>query len=377
MKKNKIALVILATPFYLDKGSSVRARSNVIALANSGLYIDLLTYPVGNDYKINNVNHIRCRVPFYKKVSAGPSLSKMYADTLLLFEAFYLILKGKKKYDIIIGEDFEGGFIGYTLSKIFSKNYVYEMYNPLYETLRPYTNNNILLKITIILDSFLEKRAKNITVEWEYEKERLLKEYSGKNIALVYDAFPIQAKKVDMFDKKKYIFYAGNFKEYQGIPFFLRSFKEYLRFGESVYLVLAGGNYEEVNQYAQKLNLPEHVIFTGNLSLNETNYLIKNSLFCILPRVIDGPPGMKALHYFSQGKSILATNLSCNSKLIEDYKSGLLVKPNTTDMANGIDKMVKDEKFRKKLEGYISKEKIGSQEKADEGVFRLINRINL
>ena len=85
MKKNKIALVILATPFYLDKGSSIRARSNVIALANSGLYIDLLTYPVGNNYKIDNVNHIRCRAPFYKKVSAGPSLSNICVDTLLLF----------------------------------------------------------------------------------------------------------------------------------------------------------------------------------------------------------------------------------------------------------------------------------------------------
>jgi len=367
---NKNALVILATPFYLDKGSSVRARSNIIALANAGLEIDLLTYPVGNDYNINNVNHIRCKIPFYKKISAGPSLSKMYADILLFFKASFLIIR--KKYDIIIGEDFEGGFIGLVLSRLFKKDFIYEMYNPLCETLRPYTNNTIVLNISKILDSFLEKNAKNITVEWEYEKDRILKKYSNKNVSLVYDAFPKETKALQIFNRGKYIFYAGNFKDYQGIPFFLESFKKYMDAGGFVYLILAGGNYKEVEKYAHKLKISEFVIFTENLSLIETNYFIKNSLFCILPRVIDGPPGMKALHYFSQGKPILATNLSCNSKLIENYKSGLLVEPNVDAMSKGIEKMVNEEEFRKSLEFYILQEKIGTQEKANEGMQDLV-----
>lgn len=370
MKDCKKVLVILATPFYLDKGSSVRARSNIIALSNAGLEIDLLTYPVGNDYKIVNVNHIRCKIPFYRKVSAGPSLSKIYADILLFSKAFYLILR--KKYDVIIGEDFEGGFIGLVTSTIFKTAFVYEMYNPLFETLRPYTNNNLILNISKKFDYFLEKRAENITVEWECEKDRILKKYSDKNVSLVYDAFPKETKTLQKLNVDKYICYAGNFKDYQGIPFFLESFKKYLCTGEFVHLVLVGGGYKKVEQYAHKLNISESVIFTDNLSLIETNYLIKNSLFSILPRVIDGPPGMKALHYFSQGKSILATNLSCNYKLIENYKSGLLVNLDINDMANGIEKMVNDDNFREFLEQHIVEEKIGSQEKADEGMQDLI-----
>ncbi|WP_135606168.1 glycosyltransferase [Methanococcoides sp. NM1] len=370
MKKNKNALVILASPFYLDKGSSVRARSNIIALANADLEIDLLTYPVGNDYNIINVNHIRCKIPFYKKVSAGPSLSKMYADILLFLKASFLMIT--KKYDIVIGEDFEGGFIGLVLSKFFKKQFIYEMYNPLNETLRPYINNSMLLHISAKIDSFLEKGAKNITVEWKYEKERILSNYSDKNISLVHDAFPKEIKPLQNFNENKYVFYAGNFKDYQGIPFFIKAFKKYFEIDDKISLVLAGGNYQEVQKYAQKLNMYESVIFTGNLSLIETNYFIKNSLFCILPRVIDGPPGMKALHYFSQAKSILATNLSCNSKLVENNKSGLLVEPNVDDMSKGIQKMVNDEEFRKSLEYYILEGKIGTQEKANEGMQDLV-----
>jgi glycosyltransferase involved in cell wall biosynthesis len=77
---------------------------------------------------------------------------------------------------------------------------------------------------------------------------------------------------------------------------------------------------------------------------------------------------MKALHYFSQGKPILATNLSCNSKLIENYKSGLLVELNVDEMSKGIEKMVMDGEFCKSLENYIINEKIGTQKKANEGI---------
>jgi hypothetical protein len=121
-------------------------------------------------------------------MSAGPSLSKIYADCLLFLKVSYLTLT--KKYDIIIGEDFEGGFIGLMVSRLFGKQFIYEMYNPLNETLNPYTSNTIVLKISEKIDFLLEKMADNITVEWGYEKDRLLKKYSNKNISLVYDAFP-------------------------------------------------------------------------------------------------------------------------------------------------------------------------------------------
>jgi len=107
----------------------------------------------------------------------------------------------------------------------------------------------------------------------------------------------------------------------------------------------------------------------------ETNYMIYNSLFCVLPRTVDGPPGMKALHYFSQGKAILGTCLSCNKKVIEDNRCGYLVEPNVEEFSKGIDRMVKDIEFRDKLEEYIKKKGIGSQQKANEGVVKLLDNL--
>lgn len=373
MGKDSKVLIILASPFYLDKGSCVRARSDVIAWANYFNNVDLLTYPVGDDIQLKGVNHIRAKIPFYKKTSAGPSLSKMYADFLLFCKAFTLIIKNK--YDLIIGEDFEGAFLSMVLSKLFRKEAVYSMHNPLEETVKPYIKIKPVLRVTALFDKILEKNTKNIVLEREYECKRIKKLYPNKNITFVPDAFPEEKEKVEGFENKEYIFYAGNFKEYQGIDLLLESFKEYLDDGGEVYLVLAGDKYEDMKKYAKELGIDKRVIFTGSLSLIQTNYMISNSLFCVLPRTIDGPPGMKALHYFSQGKAILGTDLSCNRKVVENKKSGLLVKPNADSMRDGIEKMVEGKEFRKSLEEYIEKEGIGKQERANEGVEKLVKNI--
>jgi len=372
MKKDSKVLIILASPFYLDKGSCVRARSDVIAWASYLNKVDLLTYPVGNDIEIKGVNHIRAKIPFYKKTSAGPSLSKIYADKLLFWKAFSLILRNK--YDVIIGEDFEGAFLGMILSRLFNKLFVYSMYNPLQETIRPYTKSSFVLNLSGHFDQCLERKAENITLEWKYEYKRIQKLYPDKNISFVPDAFPIEKKKVKGFEDKKYIFYAGNFKEYQGIDLLLESFKKFQK-NNNIHLVLTGNGYEQMEEYSKELVIDDMVIFTEGLSLVETNYMISNSLFCVLPRTIDGPPGMKALHYFSQGKAILGTDLSCNNKVIENNKSGYLVKATVEGMKEGLKRMVDDREFREGLEEYIKEEGIGKQERANEGVRELVKNI--
>jgi len=374
MKKDSKVLIILASPFYLDKGSCVRARSDVIAWSSYFDNVDLLSYPVGDDIQIRGVNHIRAKIPFYKKTSAGPSLSKIYADKLLFFKAFSLI--SKNKYDLIIGEDFEGAFLSMILSKLFRKESVYSMHNPLEETVKPYIKIGIVLKICAFFDKILEKDTRNIVLEREYEYERVKKLYPNKNITFVPDAFPEEKEKIDGFENMGYIFYSGNFKEYQGIDLLLESFQEYLDESDNnINLVLAGDKYEDMEEYSKELGIEKRVIFTGSLSLVQTNYMISNSLFCVLPRTIDGPPGMKALHYFSQGKSILGTDLSCNRKVIEDRKSGYLVEATVDGMKEGLKRMVEDMRFRKSLEEYIIREGIGKQERANEGVEKLVKNI--
>ena len=359
----KTIFVVLATPFYLDKGSSISARARIIALASSGHHVDVFTYPTGNNVDLKNVSINRCFAPFYKKISPGLSFSKICVDILLFIYCFICLLKKSKRYLLIVGEDCEGGFIGMVLSKIFKKPFIYEMYNPLHETLRPYKKLKKLLSFAKIYDNLLEKKSSNITVEWKYEEERIKKRFPAKNVRVIYDAFPNDYEEVDYLPKQPYIVYSGNFKNYQGVSLFLDVFQKYVKYNSDIRLLLVGGDFDDTKQYASKLSLNGFVIFTGRLSLIKTNYIIKNSLFCILPRTFDGPPGLKALHYFAQGKSILATNLSCNAKLINHKKTGILVEVNINAMYEGLKMMVQNGDLRKRLERNIIQLGIGSQDK--------------
>lgn len=365
MNSEKKILVIAATPFFLNKGSSVRLRSNLIALSKNNK-VDLITYPVGEKIIIKNLRIVRVKVPFFNKKSAGPSFSKLCFDLVLLFYCLFYLIKNRNKYFLISGEDCEGGLIGFVLSKLFGIKFMWEMYNPWHETIKPYTKNNFIKFLFSKINSFIEKESKNITVEWDIDEKRIKNLYPNKNVQVVYDAFPTSYKKLKNINAENFILYAGSFRHYQGIEFFLDSFNSYLKKGNYIKLVLVGPFTEQIQRYVKKLSLDNLVIFTGSLDLKETNYLIKKCLFCILPRIIDGPPGIKALHYFSQGKSILGTNLSCNSRLIKNNKNGLLVEPKIYEMSKGIKKLVEEKMFLKSLESFIKVQKIGIQEKTNE-----------
>ncbi len=364
----KRAFVILATPFYLDKGSSVRARSNILALSKVFDEVVVFTYPVGNDFNAEKVKITRVKSLFYKRKAAGPSFGKVIIDMHLIFSAFTHLWKNKDRYSYVIGEDIEGGIIAKVLSGIFRKPYVYEMYNPFYNTLLPYPKWKIFLPIVKLIDKWLES-SKCMSVEWDYELERVK---NGKNIcSVVYDAFPEDREDLDFILPEKYMCYSGNFKKYQGIEWFLNIYSQ----TESDYkVVLVGETSQEIKNIISELKLNEKIITPGSLSLQKTNTVIGNSCFCILPRIIDGPPGMKALHYFSQGKAVLATDLSCNKKMIIRNKTGYLCSTDTAGIINGL-KIMQDTVFIKEMEDNIRKLGIGSQNLTDRNMLEFFTMV--
>jgi glycosyltransferase involved in cell wall biosynthesis len=279
---NKKFLVILATPFYLEKGSSMRARSNLLAITQFR-EIDVITYPIGKDIPLANANIIRAKIPLYKKKSAGPSASKIYADILLLVNVFFHLLKFKKDYSMIIGEDCEGGLIALILGKIFRKKHLYEMYNPFTETIKPYTKNSLILWFFKKIDRFLEKNTNYITTEWEYDLERLRRHFPNKKMAFIPDAFPdtqISVKKLP----KKYIVYSGNFKKYQGVDLLIEAFEKYKKNHQDneLKLVCVGKSNIIIKKKVYQKGLDNEVIFREHLPIEKVNYILKKaySLYC-------------------------------------------------------------------------------------------------
>jgi glycosyltransferase involved in cell wall biosynthesis len=106
---NKKVLNIVPTPFFADRGCHMRILGEMKALEKYGYKNIICTYHNGRDLEGLDIRRI-IRIPWYKKLEAGPSIHKFYLDILLFFKAVSVYFK--EKPSIIYGHLHEGAFIG-------------------------------------------------------------------------------------------------------------------------------------------------------------------------------------------------------------------------------------------------------------------------
>ncbi|HEX2225774.1 MAG TPA: glycosyltransferase [Candidatus Binatia bacterium] len=109
-------LMIAPTPFFADRGCHVRILGEAKSLMRLGHKVILCTYFLGRD--VEGIPTERTlAVPWYKKLSAGPSWHKPYIDLLLLWK----VLRACHRFrpDIIHAHLHEGIVIGKLASRIF------------------------------------------------------------------------------------------------------------------------------------------------------------------------------------------------------------------------------------------------------------------
>jgi glycosyltransferase involved in cell wall biosynthesis len=109
-------LMIAPTPFFADRGCHVRILGEAKALMALGYELVLCTYGLGRE--IDGIPTERSLVvPWYRKLSAGPSFHKFYIDFLLLWKVLWVCRRFRP--DIIHAHLHEGIVIGKIASRLF------------------------------------------------------------------------------------------------------------------------------------------------------------------------------------------------------------------------------------------------------------------
>ncbi len=73
-KKLKV-LMIAPTPFFADRGCHVKILEEVRALSRRNIDVKVVTYHIGRNIEGVDIQRI-VKVPWYKKLEAGPSIYK-------------------------------------------------------------------------------------------------------------------------------------------------------------------------------------------------------------------------------------------------------------------------------------------------------------
>lgn len=170
--------------------------------------------------------------------------------------------------------------------------------------------------------------------------------------------FPTK-EEIEIFRKdynlsQEYIYLLGQgltaiFAKKEGVKLLMQSLKRIVRKYPKIKLILTRrGIYEkELRNYARKLELSKHVIFTGDLD----NPIIATKICDIYTHITYGEGGLSLsiLEAMSLGKPILASTVGGIPEAIENEKTGILVNNDINDIYDATINLIENKKFAEKL----------------------------
>ncbi|MBI4779177.1 glycosyltransferase, partial [Candidatus Falkowbacteria bacterium] len=322
-------LMIAPTPFFADRGCHTQIYEEIKALQGLGHEIVLCTYNLGRD--MPGVKTARSFVfPWYKKLSAGPSYTKIFLLPLLFFTTIKTIIKFQP--EIIHAHLHEGAVIA-RICKIFfpRKKYLFDMQGSLTgECLQHGFIKQGGFGYKII--SFLEKKIAN----WSFvitQSDNMVSELrslgvSDDKIANVKDGVdtdifkPLQADenlaeqlKLDL--NKPRIIYMGLLEKYQGADIMFEAFKKVAeKINDIQFIIIGFPNIEKYKKYCEELGIEKNVIFLGRVEYGKLPGYLSLAEVAVAPKISLTEGDGKIYNYMAMGLATVAFDRGVSREIL-------------------------------------------------------------
>lgn len=146
----------------------------------------------------------------------------------------------------------------------------------------------------------------------------------------------------------KFLFCAARLSAEKGIIFLLCALKLLRDMGYDLEIRLAGDGpaKSRLMEMASKLGLAKHVHFLGYLDEEQVIQELQQSDIFVLPSFVEGL-SVSAMEAMAVGLPVIATNIAGMSELVEDGRTGILVRPSDGQaIADAVIRMIADYPFR-------------------------------
>ena len=146
----------------------------------------------------------------------------------------------------------------------------------------------------------------------------------------------------------KTLFCAARLSPEKGISFLIHALKGLVDKGYVLELRLAGNgpSREQLETLANELGVSNNVKFLGFLNEDEIIEELQSADLFVLPSFIEGLP-VSAMEAMAIGVPVIATNIAGTSELVEDGRTGILVRPSDAQaLMDAVLRMVRDHPFR-------------------------------
>jgi colanic acid/amylovoran biosynthesis glycosyltransferase len=149
-------------------------------------------------------------------------------------------------------------------------------------------------------------------------------------------------------EKIERIFCTARLSPEKGLKFLIQALKILRDKGHACELRLAGDGPSKgsLKKLASELGISDYVHFLGYLTEDEVIAELKGADLFVLPSFVEGVP-VSAMEAMAIGVPVIATNIAGTSELIDDSKTGVLVRPSDAQaLADAVARMAADYAFR-------------------------------
>ena len=351
-KKLKV-LMIAPTPFFADRGCHMQILEEIKALKKLGVDCAVTTYHIGRDVEGVNINRI-INIPWYKKLSAGPSLHKIYLDALLFFKTLGVYFK--EKPDIIHGHLHEGCLIGWPLAKLSGKPLLFDLQDSLSHEVKEHGYKGLKYKIFSWLEKQINKMPNLIVTQSTTMIDDLKDRFavSEDKIHLTMDGADVESFKpnldtTELREKhkipsdKKIVLYLGGLTETKGVDHLIKAIPEVIKKKKDAFFLIMGyPNVEHYQQMAKDLGVPdENILFTGGIDYSKAPHYLNLGHLAVSPKCSDTEANGKLYNYMACGLPVVSFDTGVDREILGDY--GVYAeKANHIDMADKIIELLND-----------------------------------
>jgi glycosyltransferase involved in cell wall biosynthesis len=319
-------LMIAPTPFFAHRGCHVRIYEQARALQAMGCQVEVCTYHLGDD-RPGIPTHRTLHIPWYHKLSAGPSWHKLYVDVLLLLKSWSVARRFRP--DVLHGHLHEGAAIGWVVGKLLGLPVVADFQGSLSGEIKAHEflpNRGWLYRFVARNEGWIDRLPQVVIASCTDVAQELQERFGVRDVVLALDGVDTKTFRPDaevgelqslVPPGRRVVVYLGVLSAYQGVDHLLEAVPHVLSCVPQAYFLVMG--YPDEDKYRQRahdLGIADHVNFPGRidydqaarylalgevavgpkLSETESNGKLYNYMACALPTAaFDTPPSREIL----------------------------------------------------------------------------------
>jgi len=275
------------------------------------------------------------------EINSSYRITSFIIESLNFFQHIRIVKKIlKTKSDNIHFLDSHPWSIGYMiLFKFFGKKVIITQHDPIQHTGEPRAF------IQKLINKIQRKLSTKIIVHGKFNKSEMIKKYNiNPNKVVIFTMGNFEfLKKHDQKNKinttQKKILFFGRILEYKGIGLLLNSL-QYLDKKNIKYklMIVGSGDIKKYKHLIRKYKKDIELI-NRYIDEKEISYFFKKASFIILPYLDATQTGIIPIAY-AYKKPVLVTNVGALPEVVDNKKTGIIVKPNEKSISKGIEWML-------------------------------------